>query len=94
MTRKMSTEMLIREEAAEKSGRVSAEDSFRLGSVKEHAGLQYTLLSNDILIRSGRFSERLVSDLVRTVEGRDYVGQLWKLSNAEMKSVIRRYFSE
>ena len=93
MTRKMSMEILAAEEAAERA-RPTVEDSFRLITEKEHAGTRYSLLSDDLLIRGGRFSDRRVSELVRTVEGRDFVGQLWKLANAEMRNVIRLYFSE
>ena len=68
-------------------------EDYQLIPSKEHAGLQYALMSDDLLLRNGRFANRRVSELVNTVEGRDYIGQIWKTANAEVRAVIRKYFS-
>lgn len=93
MARKFSTEVMALEAAAEKK-RPSVEASFELGPVRENGEDQYTLLADDLLMRSGTFAGKRVSELVQTVQGRDYVGRLWRSANAEMKNVIRRYFSD
>lgn len=90
--RRMSVEILAAEKAAEH--KPSVEGAFDLIPPREHAGLQYVLLSDDLIVKSGRYSGQAVSVMVRTVEGRDYVGQLWKTATPEMKDVIRRYFSD
>lgn len=91
--RRISVELLQAEAAAERK-QPPLEDAFQLISPREYGGLQYTLMADDLLIRNGRFANRLVSDLVKTVEGRDYVGILWRQANAEMRHVICRFFSE
>lgn len=93
MTRKLSSEMLALEAAAEKR-RPSAEAAFELGPIREHDDTQYTLMSDDILIQNGTYAGKRISELVKTVAGRDYVGHMWKAANKEMRDVIRRYFSE
>lgn len=89
----MGTEVMALEAAAEKS-KPPVEASFELGAIREHADVQYTLMSDDILIRSGKHSGKRVSELIQTVQGRDFVGRMWRSANTEMRAVIRRYFSE
>lgn len=93
MARKFSTEVMALEAAAEQK-RPTVEASFELGPIREHGEAQYTLLSDDLLIRNGTFAGKRVSELVLTVQGRDYVGRLWRSANTEMRNVIRRYFSD
>ena len=89
----MSPEIFAAEAAAEAS-RPTQDEAYAVIPPKEHAGLEYTLLTDDMLLRNGRFANQRVSDVVKTVEGRDYVGQLWRTANPEIRRVLRRFFSD
>jgi hypothetical protein len=81
-------------EAAAERSRPSVDALLELGSVQDHGDVQYTLLADDVLLRNGEFAGKPVSELMRTVRGRDYVGRLWRTANADMRKVIRRFFSD
>jgi len=61
--------------------------------VREKAGLKYVLEDDDLILKAGRFVDKRVSELVKTVEGRDYIGEMWENAPPEVRDVIRRYFS-
>jgi hypothetical protein len=84
MRRSTNTSMLQADKAAKESEKVQ---------VREKAGLKYVLEENDLVLKSGRFVDKRISELVKTVEGRDYVGELWENAPNEMRDVIRRFFS-
>jgi hypothetical protein len=48
----------------------------------------------DAVFNSGIHSGKKVSDLVKTVEGRDFLGSVWKYGKRDLNSVIRKYFSD
>jgi len=81
------------------SSMVAAEKSAALAEkkqeVRQRAGLSYVLLEKDALLKDGRFRDKKVSELMLTVEGRDYLGgELWKIAADDLKSVIRAHFSD
>lgn len=92
MTRRMTMDIRAVESAS--SPVKLSQDDMSMMPTKEIAGLQYSLLSNDVCIKSGRYAGRKASELLSTVEGRDYIGQMWKIANAEIRAVLRQFFSE
>ena len=58
--------------------------------------LTYVLSSDgkDAEFGSGLNSGRKVSNLVQTMEGRDWLGTVWKLGRRDLQNVIKQYFSD
>ena len=59
-------------------------------------GLQFVILPDgtDAKFLTGVNSGRWVSELVKTVEGRDFLGAVWKSGKRDLQNVIRRFFSD
>ena len=59
-------------------------------------GLLYSIVpdNRDAVFGSGVYSGRKVSDIVMTVEGRDFLGTVWKYGKRDLNSVIKNYFSD
>jgi hypothetical protein len=59
-------------------------------TLREAAGLKFELLcgGSDVRFLDGRFPGKTVTDLVRTVEGRDYLGTLWRTAPRALRTVI------
>lgn len=94
MRRTFSHSMFQASEAAKKEPTRDVDRLHELLPPKEHSGLQYTPMDGDLLVRSGRFSGLKASDIVHTVDGRDYLGRVWKTANTEIKDILRPLFSD
>lgn len=94
MRRTFSHSMFQASEAAKKEPMRDVDRLHELLPPKEHSGLQYTLMDGDLLVRNGRFAGVKASDLVHSVDGRDFLGKVWKTANAEIRDVLRPLFSD
>jgi hypothetical protein len=65
-------------------------------AIREAAGIRFELIGGGMDARfvDGRFPGQLVSDLVKTVEGRDYLGTLWRTASNDLRIILRTYFSD
>jgi len=83
MRRQQDTSILQAEQA-----QALPTSTYDAAKLKEHAGVSYSISGNDALIANGRFPNKKISELVKTTEGRDYLGTLWKVANSELQKVI------
>jgi hypothetical protein len=60
--------------------------------LKEHAGLQFMIEGTDAMLVTGRFPQKKISELIKTVEGRDYLGTLWRTVPSDLRNIIRTHF--
>lgn len=62
-------------------------------TLREAAGIKFELLcgGEDVRFLDGRFPGQTASALARTVEGRDYMGTLWRTAPTALRTVIRSF---
>jgi hypothetical protein len=77
---------------AEEASKPQPSPSFDAAKVKEHAGVQYRLEGIDATILNGRFQQKRVSELIKTSEGKDYLGSLWRVAHPDLQRVIKAQF--
>ena len=89
MPRRSQDESIMHAESAAKP---QASPSFDAAKVKEHAGMQFVIEGNDARFENGRFASKRVSELVKTPEGRDWLGGLWRIAHRDLQAVIKVQF--
>jgi len=63
--------------------------------VKKKGIVQYELIEGtDAFLRDGRFKDQKISEIIKSVEGRDYLGEIWPICSVELQKVLRKHFSE
>jgi len=63
-------------------------------AVKRSGLVQFCLVGiDDAVLLDGRFKDKRVSELINSVEGRDYLGDIWNSSSEELRVVLRKVFA-
>lgn len=80
--------------AAEQAALVPLAKTPEAVQTREFAGMQFTLHQEelDATIINGRFPNKRISEIVVSVEGRDYLGGLWRTSSPELQAIIKHQF--
>jgi hypothetical protein len=81
---------------AEKAAEVSVSNTPEAVKIREFAGVQYQLEPDgkDAILVNGRFSNKKVSEVVTTVEGRDFLGGLWRMIPPDLQNIVRHQFGK
>jgi hypothetical protein len=77
---------------AEAAALVQAPVDYDSAKVREHAGVSFIVIDDDAMLKNGRYSGKKVSEIVSTVEGRDFLGGLWRTASPDLQKVIKKWF--